>query len=55
MEEIIAHGMVPIVNENDAVSGSAGYTEENVFTDNDALASVVAGQMNAEVTLLHIY
>ena len=45
METIIAHGMVPILNENDAVSGNKGYTEENVFSDNDALASLVAGQV----------
>jgi glutamate 5-kinase len=50
MEEIISKGMVPIVNENDAVSGNKGYTEENVFSDNDALASIIAGQMGAEVT-----
>jgi delta-1-pyrroline-5-carboxylate synthetase len=47
METIIAHGMVPILNENDAVSGNKGYTEENVFSDNDALASLVAGQVRA--------
>jgi len=52
MEEIISHGMVPIVNENDAVSGNQGYTTENVFSDNDALASIVAGQLGAEVLLL---
>jgi delta-1-pyrroline-5-carboxylate synthetase len=45
METIIAHGMVPILNENDAVSGNKGYTAENVFSDNDALASLVAGQV----------
>ena len=47
METIIAHGMVPILNENDAVSGNKGYTAENVFSDNDALASLVAGQVRA--------
>ena len=40
---------VPIINENDAVSGNQGYTKENVFSDNDALASIVASQMGAEV------
>mmetsp|Transcript_45627 Transcript_45627/g.126167 ORF Transcript_45627/g.126167 Transcript_45627/m.126167 type:complete len:211 (+) Transcript_45627:1433-2065(+) len=44
--------MVPIINENDAVSGNQGYTKENVFSDNDALASIVASQMGAEVLLL---
>ena len=37
MERIIDHGMVPIVNENDALSGNQQYTEESVFSDNDAL------------------
>ena len=31
---------------------SQGYTPENVFSDNDALASIVAAQLNAEVLLL---
>mmetsp|Transcript_45643 Transcript_45643/g.126320 ORF Transcript_45643/g.126320 Transcript_45643/m.126320 type:complete len:721 (+) Transcript_45643:950-3112(+) len=52
LEQIIEHGMVPIINENDAVSGNQGYTKENVFSDNDALASIVASQMGAEVLLL---
>ena len=52
MEQIIRHGMVPIVNENDAISGNKGYTAENVFSDNDALASLVAGQLGVDVLLL---
>ena len=44
---------VPIINENDAVSGNQGYTKENVFSDNDALASIVASQMGAEVQYAH--
>lgn len=53
IEEILAHGMVPIVNENDAaVSGNKGYTTENVFSDNDALASIVAGRLGAQVLML---
>jgi delta-1-pyrroline-5-carboxylate synthetase len=54
IEEIVAHGMVPIINENDAVSGNQGYTAENVFSDNDALASIVAGQLGAQVHFLPI-
>jgi hypothetical protein len=42
-------GVVPIVNENDAVSANKGYTPSTVFSDNDSLASLVAKEMNAEV------
>jgi delta-1-pyrroline-5-carboxylate synthetase len=52
MNEILGHGMVPIVNENDAVSGNKGYTAEDVFSDNDALAAIVAGELDAEVLIL---
>ena len=31
------------------MSGNQGYTEANVFSDNDALASIVAAQLGAEV------
>ena len=31
-------GIVPIINENDAVSANQGYTEATVFSDNDSLA-----------------
>ena len=52
MNEILEHKMVPIVNENDAVSGNKGYTAEDIFSDNDALASIVAGELDAEVLIL---
>lgn len=55
IEEIVAHGMVPIINENDAVSGNEGYTTENVISDNDALASIVAGRLGAQVYETFIY
>ena len=34
------------------MSASKGYTEEQAFTDNDSLASVVASQLSAELLLL---
>ena len=37
-------GVVPILNENDAVSGIEGHGSEDIFSDNDGLASLVAQQ-----------
>jgi delta-1-pyrroline-5-carboxylate synthetase len=45
-------GIVPIVNENDAVSGNTGYTPDNVFSDNDSLAALCARSFNAEVLVI---
>ena len=45
-------GIIPIINENDAVSGNSGYTPENVFSDNDSLAAICSKNFDAEVCLL---
>ncbi|CAM9542032.1 unnamed protein product [Ascophyllum nodosum] len=45
-------GVVPIINENDAVSGNEGYEADGIFSDNDGLAALVAQQMNASLLLL---
>ena len=37
-------GVVPIINENDAVSGNEGYEADGIFSDNDGLAALVAQQ-----------
>lgn len=44
---LIEHRIIPIINENDAVS-----TEEITFGDNDILASLVATLVNADVLIL---
>lgn len=41
--------VIPIVNENDAVSAG---TDGTVFSDNDSLASLVAGEIGADLLLL---
>lgn len=38
-------GVVPILNENDAVSGNEGYEADGMFSDNDGLAALVAEQV----------
>ena len=34
-------GLIPIINENDAISANEGYTEPGIFSDNDSLAALI--------------
>lgn len=43
MDAMLAHGVIPIVNENDTVS-----VTELMFTDNDELAGLIATMMDAD-------
>ena len=52
VERLLSNGIVPIINENDAVSANLGYTADDVFSDNDSLAALCARSFNAEVLLL---
>lgn len=52
IERLLKLGLVPIINENDAVSGNMGYTADDVFSDNDSLAALCARSFDAEVLLL---
>lgn len=52
IERLLSLGIVPIINENDAVSGNKGYTAEDVFSDNDSLAALCARSFNAEVLVM---
>jgi len=52
VERLLSHGIVPIINENDAVSANLGYTADDVFSDNDSLAALCARSFNAEVLVL---
>ena len=45
-------GVVPIVNENDAVSANLGYTDDTTFSDNDGLAALVAAEAGAQLLVL---
>lgn len=47
IEALLTTGIVPIVNENDVVS-----VTELMFTDNDELAGLLAGMVNAELLCL---
>lgn len=46
-ENLLASGVVPVVNENDVVA-----TTELLFTDNDELAGLVASQLNADAVVI---
>lgn len=53
ISQLLALGIVPLLNENDAVSANQGYqTFGNSFSDNDSLASLVAIEMSAQVLIL---
>ena len=45
-------GLIPIINENDAISANEGYTEPGVFSDNDSLAALIASNVGAELLLI---
>ena len=52
IDRLLALGIIPIINENDAVSANSGYTPLNVFSDNDSLAALCARSFEAEVCIL---
>ena len=52
VDRLLSNGIVPIINENDAVSANLGYTADDIFSDNDSLASLCARSFNAEALLL---
>jgi glutamate 5-kinase len=47
IEALLVAGIVPVVNENDVVS-----VTELMFTDNDELAGLLAGMVNADILCL---
>jgi delta-1-pyrroline-5-carboxylate synthetase len=53
ISQLLALGIVPLLNENDAVSANQGYqTFGNSFSDNDSLAALVAVEMSAQLLVL---
>lgn len=53
ISELLALGIVPLLNENDAVSANQGYQLfGNSFADNDSLASLVSIEMSAQLLIL---
>jgi delta-1-pyrroline-5-carboxylate synthetase len=52
VDRLLAAGIIPIINENDAVSANLGYTQADIFSDNDSLAALCARSFHADVCLL---
>jgi delta-1-pyrroline-5-carboxylate synthetase len=52
IDRLLALGIIPIINENDAVSANLGYTADDIFSDNDSLAALCARNFGAEVLVL---
>jgi delta-1-pyrroline-5-carboxylate synthetase len=52
VDRLLNLGIVPIINENDAVSANLGYTSDDLFSDNDSLAALCARSFGAEALLL---
>jgi len=52
IERLLSLGILPIINENDAVSANSGYTTDDIFSDNDSLAAICARSFDVEVVLL---
>lgn len=52
VNRLLSLGIIPIINENDAVSANSGYTDDDIFSDNDSLAALCARTFDAEVCLL---
>jgi len=51
--QLLSLGIVPLLNENDAVSANQGYqTFGNTFSDNDSLAALVSIEMSAQLLIL---
>jgi glutamate 5-kinase len=44
--------LIPIINENDAVSANRGYTEGDLFSDNDSLAAICARSFACDLLML---
>jgi len=52
IERLLSVGIIPIVNENDAVSANRGYTEGDLFSDNDSLAALCARSFGCDLCIL---
>ena len=52
IDKLLSLNIVPIINENDAVSGNSGWTSDTIFSDNDSLASICGKSFNCDACLL---
>ncbi|KAL7540256.1 hypothetical protein ACHAXR_009977 [Thalassiosira sp. AJA248-18] len=52
IERLLSVGIIPIINENDAVSANRGYTEGDLFSDNDSMAALCARSFACDLLIL---
>lgn len=53
ISQLLKLGIVPLINENDAVSANQGYQLfGNSFADNDSLAAMVSVELSAQLLIL---
>ena len=46
IERLLSVGIIPIINENDAVSANRGYTDGDLFSDNDSMAALESPRLH---------
>jgi len=52
IERLLSVGIIPIINENDAVSANRGYTAGDLFSDNDSMAALCARSFACDLLIL---
>ncbi len=52
LERLLAHGAIPIINENDTVATAELALDDRVFGDNDRLSALVASGLDADLLVL---
>ena len=52
IERLLSVGIVPIINENDAISATRETTKDDMFSDNDSLVALCARNFGCDLRLL---
>jgi len=52
IERLLSVGIIPIINENDAVSATRGVSANDMFSDNDSLAALCARSFACDLCIL---
>ncbi|KAL7456768.1 hypothetical protein ACHAWC_009783 [Mediolabrus comicus] len=52
IERLVNVGIIPIINENDAISAFSTTTNQDAFTDNDSLAALCARSFGCDMCIL---
>lgn len=52
IERLVSVGIIPIINENDAVTANKSASDDSLFTDNDSLAALCARSFGCDLCVL---